>query len=59
MMEIKRLLTSHSICLKKFGFEEFEVYLSTRPEKSVGSDDNWKHATDALESALKDKGIKI
>lgn len=39
--------------LGTFGFAEFEVYLSTRPEKSVGSDSDWEHATTALASALK------
>lgn len=56
--EIKKVIDFAFDMLKKFGFEEFEVYLSTRPESSVGSDDNWKHATEALEAALKDKGIK-
>ncbi len=43
--------------LKTFGFD-YEVYLSTRPENSVGSDENWAHATDALINALQKKGIK-
>lgn len=43
--------------LKTFGFEEYEVYLSTRPEKSVGSDEHWQQATDALEAALEQVGL--
>ncbi|HTY12803.1 MAG TPA: threonine--tRNA ligase, partial [Candidatus Omnitrophota bacterium] len=43
--------------LKTFGFD-YEVYLSTRPENSVGSDDNWAHATEALINAMKAKGIE-
>jgi threonyl-tRNA synthetase len=43
--------------LKTFGFEHFEVYLSTRPEKSVGSDEQWEMATQALVSALEAKGL--
>ncbi|MFA4967906.1 MAG: threonine--tRNA ligase, partial [Candidatus Margulisiibacteriota bacterium] len=43
--------------LKTFGFD-YEVYLSTRPENSVGSDENWENATTALTSALDKKGIK-
>lgn len=43
--------------LKTFGFE-YEVFLSTRPEKFVGSEANWDHATDALKNALGKKGIK-
>jgi threonyl-tRNA synthetase len=36
---------------KLFGFEYF-VELSTRPENSMGSDEDWEHATDALRDAL-------
>jgi len=39
--------------MKIFGFE-YEVELSTRPEKSIGSDADWELATSALEGALKD-----
>jgi len=35
----------------KFGFE-YEVELSTRPEKSIGSDEEWEMATDALRNAM-------
>jgi threonyl-tRNA synthetase len=44
--------------LKTFGFDDYEVYLSTRPEKFVGSEENWERATAALEDALKAKGLK-
>ena len=40
-----------------FGFDDYEVEISTRPEKSIGTDDMWKHATEALEESLKEKGI--
>lgn len=43
--------------LKTFGFDDYEVYLSTRPEKFVGSEENWERATVALEDALKAKGL--
>jgi threonyl-tRNA synthetase len=39
-----------------FGFE-YQVELSTRPENSIGSDQDWELATKALEGALRDKGI--
>jgi len=39
-----------------FGFE-YEVELSTRPEKSIGTDAEWELATNALHNSLKDKGI--
>jgi len=36
-----------------FGFE-YTMELSTRPEKSIGADEDWERATFALENALKD-----
>ena len=41
---------------KVFGFE-YNVELSTRPEDSMGSDEDWETATNALKAALEDKGI--
>ncbi len=39
--------------LKTFGFTEYEVYLSTRPEKeTVGNDEIWQASTEALRRAL-------
>jgi threonyl-tRNA synthetase len=35
-----------------FGFEDVRVELSTRPEKSIGTDEQWKMAESALETAL-------
>lgn len=38
---------------KKFGFS-YHIELSTRPEKSMGSDEDWKHAEDSLQAALEE-----
>lgn len=57
--EVGRVLDFNLKMLRTFGFEEFEVYLSTRPEKSVGSDANWELATNGLQSALKEKNISF
>ncbi len=35
-----------------FGFDEYEIMLSTRPEKYVGEPDMWDHATESLRQAL-------
>ncbi|MBE0429732.1 MAG: threonine--tRNA ligase [Thermoleophilia bacterium] len=43
--------------LRIFGFKEYEVYLSTRPEKSVGDDAHWEQATEALRVALEEVGL--
>ncbi|NLU27190.1 MAG: threonine--tRNA ligase, partial [Hungateiclostridium thermocellum] len=41
---------------KVFGFK-YHVELSTRPENSMGSDEDWERATNALKNALEKKGI--
>jgi threonyl-tRNA synthetase len=44
--------------LRTFGFESFTAEVSTRPaEKSVGSDDDWALATDALFQAIEASGL--
>ena len=55
--EVSRVLDFTFFILGAFGFTQFEVYLSTRPEKSVGTDENWTLATNALERALKGRGV--
>lgn len=42
---------------KDFGFEEINVALSTRPDQRVGDDALWDKAEEALEVALKNKGL--
>ncbi len=43
--------------LKKFGFEDFEVFLSTRPDKFVGEEEDWENATEAIKSVLAAKNL--
>ena len=40
---------------RKFGFS-YEIELSTRPEHSIGSDEDWELATNALENAVQGMG---
>jgi threonyl-tRNA synthetase len=54
--EIRAIADFVNYAMGIFGFE-YEVELSTRPEKSIGSDDDWELATSALENALKDNQI--
>lgn len=42
---------------KTFGFDEVRVELSTRPEKSIGSDEMWAMAESSLQAALEGEGI--
>ncbi|WP_019626473.1 threonine--tRNA ligase [Thioalkalivibrio sp. ALJT] len=44
--------------LQTFGFEKFDVNLSTKPEDAVGSDAIWEHATASLRSAIEKKGLE-
>ncbi|MFA4992581.1 MAG: threonine--tRNA ligase [Candidatus Omnitrophota bacterium] len=55
--EIKAIIDFVFDTMKVFGFDSVGIELSTRPEKSIGSDEDWQRATDALENALKDKGL--
>ncbi|MBI5870822.1 MAG: threonine--tRNA ligase [Actinobacteria bacterium] len=55
--EIIRVIKFVLFMLKTFGFDDYEVYLSTRPEKSVGSDEHWEQATAALKAALEEVGL--
>ncbi|UCC15179.1 MAG: threonine--tRNA ligase [Gammaproteobacteria bacterium] len=56
--EVRGVLDLTLSMLRDFGFENFEVNLSTKPEKSVGSDDIWDKATAALKIALDAKGLE-
>jgi len=51
--EIRAIADFVAYAMKIFGFE-YEVELSTRPSKSIGSDEDWELATSALEGALRD-----
>jgi threonyl-tRNA synthetase len=42
---------------RTFGFEDVRIEVSTRPAKSIGSDETWAHAEAALMSALDGRGI--
>lgn len=54
--EILGVLDLTEDILTRFGFDSYEIMLSTRPEKSVGSDAIWDAATNALIAALERKG---
>jgi threonyl-tRNA synthetase len=41
---------------ERFGFDEVRVELSTRPERSIGTDEQWKRAEAALREALERQG---
>ena len=58
--EIASLLDFVLSVLRRFGFNDFDFKLSTRnAEKSVGSDEIWQKATDALREALNRHGLQF
>ena len=54
--EIKGVARLIDEAYSTFGFK-YHVELSTRPEDSVGSDEDWEMATDGLRNALEDLGL--
>ena len=55
--EIVKVIDLVTAVLGTFGFSEYETYLSTRPEKYVGTLENWDRATEALRQALEIKDL--
>ena len=55
--EITAVLDFVIEAMKVFGFDEFQIELSTQPEKFIGEQNDWQKATSALEEALKEKGL--
>lgn len=55
--EINRIIELIDKFYSLFGFS-YTVELSTRPEKSMGSDELWEKATDALRSVLEERGME-
>ncbi len=56
--EILSVIDLMLFMLKKFGFDKYDVYLSTQPDKFVGAQENWDKATNALKGALDRAGLK-
>jgi threonyl-tRNA synthetase len=56
--EIGRVIDFMFYILGAFGFTEYEIELSTRPKESIGTDEIWAKATEALRGALEKKGLK-
>ncbi len=56
--ELKQVLSFALRILGDFGFKKYDIYLSTRPSKYIGSEDHWQLATNALKKALESSKIK-
>jgi len=56
--EVTNLLKAGFKILKTFGFKDYEIYLSTRPEKYAGNSKEWEKATNVLKYALQKLKLK-
>jgi threonyl-tRNA synthetase len=50
--ELIRVLDFVTMILRTFGFKDYEIFLSTRPDKGSGTDEQWETATATLKRAL-------
>ena len=55
--EVNGVLDLDFHLLEAMGFSEFEVMLSTRPEKAVGDPERWELATESLRRTLEQRGM--
>jgi threonyl-tRNA synthetase len=54
--EVDAICTAIDQLYDRFGFDEVRVELSTRPDKSIGTDEQWQRAEHALREALARQG---
>ncbi len=55
--EIRHTIAMAVHVLSAYGFTEYDVFLSTRPDHYAGSVESWEKATEALDRALKAEGL--
>lgn len=57
--EIIKVITYTLDVYKTFGFDDYELFIATKPEhKAIGDDATWQKATKALENAMKKLKLK-
>jgi threonyl-tRNA synthetase len=57
VQEIRDTVRFAKTMLAKFGFNEIQAYLSTKPAKAVGLPERWEQATESLREALEQEGM--
>jgi len=57
--EVIKLLDFSLSMLKILGFEKYQIFLSTRPDKSIGEEQKWGKAQDALRRALEKQNLEF
>jgi threonyl-tRNA synthetase len=55
--EVTKLLDFSLSMLKTLGFDQYQIFLATRPEKAIGDEQNWEKATSALRQALEKQNL--
>jgi len=55
--EIKAVIDFVFDVMRAFGFSEVGIEFSTRPEKYIGSEEDWQQASQVLEESLQEKGL--
>jgi threonyl-tRNA synthetase len=55
--EIVRVLDFVTMILRTFGFERYDIFVSTKPANASGTDEQWELATAALKKALEARGL--
>jgi len=55
--EIAEVYRFSILMWKAFGFEKYKVYLSTRPEKAIGTEEQWLQAEEALRKVLDTQNV--
>jgi threonyl-tRNA synthetase len=56
--EVSEVLNFVQFMMSSFGFGEYDVFLSTRPEKYAGTLLMWEEATEALKHVLENLGLR-
>ncbi len=56
--EITKVILFTQEIMRDFGFKDFKIELSTRPEKYIGSLDKWQIATAALKNSLQELNLE-
>ncbi len=57
--EIKKVIEFCLYIYKVFGFEDVAIKLSTKPEKAIGTEEQWTKAIDSLKKALEESKLKF
>jgi threonyl-tRNA synthetase len=57
--EVIKLLDFSVSMLRTLGFEDYQIFLSTRPDKAIGEEENWRQAQQALRRALERQNLEF